>query len=150
MERQSDACHGAALTLMAALLVGCSSGVQPKARDDTGSSLKALVSMFTQATTRLGHRPANEAEFKEFVAQNESTLLEAYKIPNADSLFLSTRDNQPFVVVYGRPPADMAAGVVAYEQTGVDGKRQVGFELGYIEEVDDAKFREMVPHPPGG
>lgn len=129
-------------------LNGCGGG-QTAARGQVLSPLKALLAMNSQATSQLGRRPANEAELKEFVAKSGGKLLEAYKISDVNSLFISPRDNQPYVVVYGARPADMAAGVVAYEQAGVDGKRQVGFELGYIEEVDDAKFKEMVPTPPG-
>jgi hypothetical protein len=136
-----------AATLLA-LLLGCG-GEPASPRGAVLSPLKALLSLYSQATTQSGHRPANEAEFKEFVAQNGGELLKAYKT-DAEKAFISPRDNQPFVVVYGQRPAGMAAGVVAYEQTGVDGIRQVGFELGYIEEVDDAKFKEMVPNPPGG
>jgi hypothetical protein len=34
---------------------------------------------------------------------------------------------------------------VAYEQEGVDGKRYVATVVGAVEEVDEARFRELVP-----
>jgi len=38
--------------------------------------------------------------------------------------------------------------VVAYEQEGVNGKRFVASKMGAVEEVDEARFRKMVPSAP--
>jgi hypothetical protein len=35
--------------------------------------------------------------------------------------------------------------VIAYEQEGIDGKRFIATSVGAIEEVDAARFRELVP-----
>ncbi len=64
-------------------------------------------------------------------------------IANVDQLFLSERDQQPYVVLYGKRPAN-ANDLVAYEQTGVGGKRLVGYSIGLIAEVDEAQFQELV------
>src|SRR3712207_8080558 len=58
------------------------------------------------------------------------------------TLFRS-RDNQPLAVVYGTPPS--GSDVLVYEKTGVDGKRMVGRSMGSAEEVDESRFRELVP-----
>jgi hypothetical protein len=125
-------------------LMGC--GEEQSVQREAPSNLKALLALYSQATTRLGHRPRTENEFKDYVSKNGSSFLDAYKIASADHLFISPRDNQPYVVIYGPPPQGLAAGVVAYEQTGVDGGRQIGFDLGNIDHVDDARFRQLVPN----
>jgi hypothetical protein len=65
-----------------------------------------------------------------------------------DDLFVSPHDGERYVVLYGPAPKTGDASVVAYEKTGVDGKRQVGFLLGNIQEVDEAEFKKLVPNPP--
>lgn len=65
-----------------------------------------------------------------------------------DELLVSPSDGQPFVVRYGKAAAPLVSrGVIAYEQTGKDGKRFVGYRLGYVEAVDEEKFRTVVPKP---
>jgi hypothetical protein len=99
-----------------------------------------LTNLYAKSERELGRSPANEQEFKAAIGKMDISL-EAMKVGSIDELFVSERDGQPFVIVYGQSPQ----GVVAYEQTGVDGKRQVGFKLGNIEDVDEARFRELVP-----
>ena len=38
--------------------------------------------------------------------------------------------------------------IIAYEQTGVGDKRLVASSLGGVEEVDEARFRKLVPSAP--
>ena len=55
------------------------------------------------------------------------------------------------MVLYGAPdgpPGPGGAPVIAYEQEGVGGKRFVASSLAAIEEVDEARFRELVPNAP--
>lgn len=41
-----------------------------------------------------------------------------------------------------------AAEVIAWEQTGADGRRMIGNSLGAVEEVDEATFQQRVPQQP--
>jgi hypothetical protein len=92
-----------------------------------------------------GQTPANEQEFREFVQQIREEL--PSKPTDVNSLFVSPRDNQPYVIRYGIPSTmgGPQAPVIAYEQQGVGGKRYVANMLGAVEEVDEARFRELVP-----
>ncbi|HEX6961513.1 MAG TPA: hypothetical protein VF175_06575 [Lacipirellula sp.] len=94
--------------------------------------------------SQTGRPPADEAQFKSFISQN-GAILERMGVASADDLFVSERDSQPFVVIYGKHPQGMATTVVAYESQGVDGKRLIGHSTRMIEEVDEARFRELVP-----
>jgi hypothetical protein len=73
-------------------------------------------------------------------------MLANAEVQNTDELFISERDGKPFVIFYGQPPNGVANGVIAFEQEGVDGKRLVGYMLGMIEHVDEARFNELVPN----
>lgn len=90
----------------------------------------------------MGRYPEDEAEFKATIAKGNPSL-DALKVSSLDELFVSERDGQPLVVVYGKAPA--GSDLVVYEQTGVDGLRQVGHRIGMVEEVDASKFAEIAP-----
>lgn len=104
------------------------------------SHLRLLTNLYVKAARELGRTPKNEQELKDAISKLDVSL-ERMNVASIDELFVSERDGQPFVIVFGRSPQ----GVVAYEQTGADGVRQVGFKLGNIEEADEARFRELVP-----
>jgi len=134
------------LSLLCLLLFGsCQSASSQSARERESSHLRALVNLYNYAASKLGHRPTNEAEFKNFIAANGAPMLESLHIKNADDLFISERDGEAFVVLYG--PAAPGAGhdMVAYERTGVSGRRLLGYSLGAVEEVDEQRFEELVP-----
>jgi hypothetical protein len=105
--------------------------------------------MYAQATAQNGGRPpASEEQFKKFIAKQGTYMMQSYKLQSTDDVFISERDGQPYVVLYGKPPQGTASGLCAYEKTGVDGRRYVGYMLGMIEEVDETRFRELVPNAP--
>lgn len=90
--------------------------------------------------------PANEAEFKGVLKQAGDGILKRAGVDTVDKLLVSPRDSQPFVIPYGkdaRPLLDR--GVVAYEKTGVAGRRLVGYDLGYVKDVDEEAFKRLLP-----
>jgi hypothetical protein len=107
--------------------------------------MSILLSLYNAARSTSGHPPKNEQAFRSFVAEKGGPSLERAQITSVDELLLSERDNQPLVVFYGGPKPGAHPDVVAYEQQGVDGKRRVGFGIGMVEDVDDTRFRELVP-----
>jgi hypothetical protein len=133
---------------MAASLLAAACGSNENKVKQESSNLKPLMVLYGRYIGQhRGQPPPNEAAFKEFVKSTGAAELPA-GAKDADSLFTSTRDNQPYVIIYG--PAKGPAGpggqpVVAYEQQGVDGKRYVASTLGAIEEVDETRFRTLVP-----
>ena len=142
------------VSLSALLIVAAVGGLSGCGGGGTAASgshvprLRMLVSLHTMARTTTGRPPASEEDFKKFVAANGAPVVARAGVASADELFVSERDGQPFVIVYGARPKGMHSDVVAYEQQGVDGKRQVGFGVGMVETVDDARFNELVPNPP--
>ncbi len=122
---------------------GCSPADKAAQQKET-SHLRVLAHYYTRSISALGHRPANEQELKDYISKAGQEALQRLNIPSVDALFTSERDGQPFVVLYGPPPKGVGD-IVAYEKTGVEGKRQVADSLGSIREVDEAGFRELVP-----
>ena len=118
------------------------------ARERESSHLRSLISVFNFATAKLGHRPANEAEFKSFISANARPMIDSLHLADVNELFVSERDGQPFVVLYGTAPNGAARDLIAYEQTGVASVRLVGYSLGAIAEVDERQFSQLVPQTP--
>lgn len=142
---------GALLALCLALpclpLVGCGGPSEvrnPQAKVE--SHLQTLSVLFMQYTSEnKGQSPPDEATFKKYV---NGLPPERLMGKTADELFISPRDSQPYVVFYGVKMGMPGAGppaVVAYEKTGVLGKRYIATALGGVEEVDEAKFQQLVP-----
>jgi len=123
-----------------------------EAVQEQASTIKPLAVLYGKYIgEHRGQPPASEAEFKAYVQANGKPILDANKISDADSLFTSSRDHQPYVILYGPlkgPPGPAGQPVFAYEKVGVNGKRYVASSLGAVEEVDDAKFKELVPAAP--
>jgi hypothetical protein len=94
-----------------------------------------------------GFRPlADEAELKTILAQAGDGVLKRAGVRSIDDMLVSPRDSQPFVIAYGKAARRLLdEGVVAYEQTGVSGRRLVGFALGYVQELDQQAFDQLLP-----
>jgi hypothetical protein len=133
----------AALALLALGVIGCGGNAGSEVKKQATSHLRLLTSLHTKISSEMGRYPKDEAEFKAALA-SANLSLEALKVSNLDELFVSERDGQPLVVVYGQAPA--GSDVVVYEQNGVEGLRQVGHRIGMVEEVDAARFAELVPN----
>jgi hypothetical protein len=104
------------------------------------SHVRLLTTLHALATSKLGHTPRDMREFKQTIAKLSVTT-EKLRVESIDELFVSERDGQPLVVVYGS--TSPASDVVVYEQTGLNGKRQVGHRIGMVEEVDEAQFKDL-------
>jgi hypothetical protein len=127
--------------------LGCGSqGAATDAEADP-SRIKELTTLYMSYMNRNGDRPpASEAEFKRFVAERGQPLFESAGVSAADELFVSPRDNEPYVILYGHEAAKLISrGIVIHERTGVGGRRLVGNRGGSVEEVDEAQFRKLVP-----
>jgi hypothetical protein len=69
---------------------------------------------------------------------------------NREAVFVSDRDQQPFVIVPGASIRGMTgteAPLVAYEQTGVGGRRLVAYANSKVEEVSDDRLQELLGPP---
>jgi hypothetical protein len=129
-----------ALTVLA--LAGCGS---KQSTPVDRSQFQSLVTLYS-SLIKWGSPPKNEADFKAAFSGKLKPVIDALKLTDLEGIFTG-RDGKPVVVIYGPRPANMKADLVAYEQDGVDGKRLVGSSLGIVEEVDEQRFREIVPTP---
>ena len=130
--------------------LGCGpAGESNRAQEESG--LKPIGLFYARFIPQhQGQPPTNEAEFKAYLKENVEELKKEFKIDDSDALFVSSRDKKPYIVIYGPTSGEGPAGqpVVAYEQDGVNGKRFVASKMGAVEEVDEARFRKMVPDAP--
>jgi hypothetical protein len=87
--------------------------------------------------------PPNEKAFVDFIAlklKDRGTSMEEIQ-----KLLISPRDNEKWVVLYGKPaPANPERSVAVHEKVGYDGKKLVAFEFGYSQEVDDAELQKFL------
>ncbi len=143
---------GTGLFGLCLLVAGC--GSQQVNREEEQSNLKPLATLYGQYIGQhRGQPPATEAAFKEFVKSQGKPLLDSFGKTNVDELFISNRDGKPYVIRCGAaaaqgPPGPAGQPVVIYEQEGVDGKRFVASSMGAVEQVDEARFKELVPGAP--
>jgi len=129
-------------------LAGCSS--DHTAQDVAAmnkSNIQRVANMYTAFQTyRGGHGPANESEFKSFIANfdAEKLTMMGIKADNLNALFTSERDGQPFKVRYNVGGGRGSVDAVAFEQTGKDGKRQVAFTGNTkVDEVDEPTYQQL-------
>jgi hypothetical protein len=137
------------LVTIVGLLAALSGCTQPGNVEEQVSTLKPLAILYGRYLgMHAGQPPANESEFRAFVEKEASGLLEQFSVKNPSDLFVSTRDQQPYVILYGPltgPPGPAGQPVFAYEKVGVGGKRMVASSLGAVAEVDETEFKRLVP-----
>ena len=133
------------LAVVALIASGCNSNVTGGANKQERSRLKPLVVLYASATGALNHPPQSEGEFKKYIASQKGRMLDVLHVENAEELFISERDGEPYVVSYGPPANGKPREVIAHEKVGVDGTRMVGYATGVVVELDEEHFREVVP-----
>jgi hypothetical protein len=143
-------------------LIGCRDSVSNQVASMNKSNIQRLSNLYAGHQNMMGGKgPKDEASFKNWVKEYDKAKLEMMGIdPNkTDDLFKSERDGEPFKIRFNVGGGRGSVAAVVFEQTGKDGKRQVGFTGGNVEEVDDAKYKELLtgkqanivpPAAPGG
>ncbi len=88
--------------------------------------------------------PPGEVVFKQWVKKLPEEKLKQWVITDTEAIFVSPRDNEPYVIEYGTPKGGaMSHRLVVYEKTGVDGKRYGAYEDGTVMELDEAEFQKL-------
>lgn len=132
------------------MVAGCGGSAAQKAEE--ASTLKPLMVLYGRYVGQhRGKPPADEAEFRKYVEAQSPQDLANIGVTDPAKLWVSSRDSQPYVIRYGAvtgPPGPAGMPVVAYEAKGSGGKRYVASSLGAVDEVDEARFRELVPGAP--
>lgn len=126
------------------LIAGCGGPKNPAGAEIQTSRLRAIATFYKQYEN--SHRrqsPENEAEFKAYLKTLPPQQLDAWKISDIDQAFISERDNEPYVIQYGKQAA--SGRLIGSERNGKDGKRMVAHRTGQVELVDEAQFQKLAP-----
>jgi hypothetical protein len=114
------------------------------------AQLKGLSNLYLDyAISRNGAGPATEQDFKKHLRGMPDHVLGSNGIdPKAlDAAFISARDQEPFVVLYGLRISSISAKsapVVVHEKTGKDGTLLAGCCNGKVEQVDSTRLKELL------
>ena len=142
----------AVASVSAMLLTGCGSGdpvsdVVGKLNSNNVIRVASCYAMFQQQNNYKG--PKNIKELKACMNKpDNASKLEMMGIDasDIDSIFISERDDEEILIrwkVKGTPRGCYEP--VAFEQTGSDGSRRVGFANGTFEEVEEEKtYQDML------
>jgi hypothetical protein len=125
-----------AIAYLAACLIasaqGCQSDTDKPPPPKDSNNLRGIIRCYVTATGNLGRPPKNMDELKAVLVG---------LVDDPSPYFRSTRDAEEYVVVWGLQldsvPADT---IIAYERTGVDGKRMVITRDGVAKEVTKEEF----------
>ena len=102
------------------------------------------IFQFYQAYTRQRHRPPPDEEaFKDYLRDLPADEKAVARLgDDVDDFLSSPRDGEKYLIRYG-PIVDVGGltRAIAWEQTGVNGKRFVALSVGYVQECDEETFR---------
>jgi hypothetical protein len=135
------------LAVLALAAAGCGGD---ELNSPTAIKLKGLANYFLDyAASQGGKGPPNEQALKKHLRSFPADVLHANGVDPAaiDGLFVSDRDGEPFVVLYGTGIGRISgtsAPLVAHEKTGKNGKRLVVFANTKVELADDARLQELI------
>jgi hypothetical protein len=138
--------RAAILLLVAIGVAGC--GGDDALKSPAAAQLKGLATMYLDFAASKGTGPQSEEAFKKHLKSVEGFVLQGNGLDpkQIDAAFVSPRDKQPFVVLYGVGIGRISgesAPLVAYEKTGVNGKRLVAFANTKLAHVDEAGLEEL-------
>lgn len=82
--------------------------------------------------------PKGAEELKSHIQKMSPEQLSRMKITDKTGLFISPRDQQPYVVVVPKSPL---GGIVIYEKIGVGGKHMAASSTGAFNDLDDKELK---------
>ncbi len=128
-----------------AFLLGCDAAGTP-APHNADVQLRVLGRLYGEYMAQHNSQPpADEAQFKASLSQSPD-ILKATGIATIDQLFVSPRDGQPLVVLFGEkivPNENSGFPWIAYESQGVDGKKYIIGARGNVEEMAQEQIEAM-------
>jgi hypothetical protein len=126
-------------------LAGCGDKVAEKVGEMNKSNIQRVCNLYEgfQNSVGGGRGPKDEAELTKFIKESDPNKLKMMNIDPNDvaSLLKSDRDGKPFRIRYGVSGGRGAVAPVIFEQEGKDGKKQVAFTGGKVEEVGDTEYQ---------
>jgi len=135
---------GLLLAIGVTMLSGCGGGAESMIAKANDSNVKRLATMYNFFHLMNNFKgPKDEAELKSFIEAQDPKRLRLADIDPAklDSLFVSERDKEPFVIRYGIDTVIRGPALpVVFESVGSEGLRQVGFCNGAMQEVGNEDY----------
>lgn len=116
------------------------SSVPVRELTQTEQRLMRLAVLHREYGGATGKAPSTLDELRDWVKRLGRQKQAAYGVEEVETLFVSERDQQPFVL--DRPPRGIGP-ILAHERTGAGGKRFVVSSVGSVTEVDEAGFEQM-------
>jgi len=129
-------------------LAGC--GGSDALKSPTAARLKGLATMYLDfIVAKGGKAPTSEAELKKHMQTVDRIQLNMAGIEFAkiDEAFVSLRDKEPFVVVYGVNAGRLGSKtgpIIAYEKTGVRGKHLVANVSTQLDHVNEDRLKDLI------
>lgn len=146
LRRSATGCTGLAATLV---LLGCSNEKEQIGREIAAmntSNIQRISNIYAAyQNAKNGKGPKDEVELKGFIKEYDPFKVASmgFDANNLDKSFTSERDGAAFKIRYNVGGGRGSADAVVFEATGKDGKKQVGYTGGKVEEVDDATYQAL-------
>ncbi len=133
------------LLLVICLMSGCSDDAL---KSPTALKMSGLANAYLDHVVGANGAPADEKALKKHMSGLRASVQYDYHIDpnNIDGSFVSERDNEPLVVIYGKGISKISGDskqVIAHEKTGKNGKRLVVFASTKVENVDEAELNQL-------
>lgn len=127
-------------------LTGCSSKPPTGTSDPVAKlQLERILEFYRAYLDEKKKPPSDEKTLRDFIAALPADRKQGFGMTDdLDKLFTSPRDNKKYVVRYKlkfSPSGDTEA--LAWEETGLAGSRFVALSMGYVEEYDEERFKEI-------
>lgn len=129
--------------LLAVAALGCNSDEVVTELPENHGKLRGVSMLYSRAATQLGRAPKTREDLL--------APLAGKGVENPEDLLKSSRDGEFFEVVWGLDLVGKDrgySGPIAFEKTGVDGKREFVNARRQISEANQAEF-EQLPFPEG-
>ncbi len=119
-------------------ITGCTGGGSSESSSIDESKLQALAKIYSYAAQDKRTPPQGWSDLDYLIQQSDIADPEAY--------FVSSRDGNPYVVMWGLDAGQLARGhnvVIAYEAEGTQGKRWVVTSSTRAQEVTEEVFNKL-------
>jgi hypothetical protein len=139
------------LALLIVVIPGCGSD---ELDSPTATKLRTISNLYLNyAIGKNGQGPESEEVFKKYLRGLSDDILGPAGVnrKELDSLFVSERDGEPFVIVYGQKITKISGNsgsVIAHEKTGKGGRRLVSLSNTKVEHVDEAGLQNLLSKQP--
>lgn len=140
-------CTSGLLLCLFLAALGC--GGDDALSSPTALKMKGLANAYLDHVVGAGgNPPADEAALKKHMLGLRASVQYDYQVDpnNIDSSFVSQRDSEPLVVIYGQGIGKISGDskqVIAHEKTGKNGKRLVVFVSTKVDVVDEAELERL-------